>query len=265
MTYRVLGEGPPLVLGPGIASTYRVYALLLNRLALRFRTVLYDYPGEDPGDGAVLRRITHDDLVDDVFGLIEHLNIGRVFPVGLSFGSTIVLKMLLREPRRFPKAVVQGAFACRPLAVAERLALRFGRLLPGTVARLPFQRRVLTWNHRCHFPEIIADRWEHYIEQNSLTPIASLAHRLDLLGKLDLRTELAKIPTDVLVLHGNEDRIVLRRHFDELCAGLPKAKGVVLPLVGHQPHYTHGEALAQAIAEFLLPCAPGGCPNEGAR
>ena len=49
MTYRVLGQGPPLILVPGIASTYRVYALLLNRLAERFRTILYDYPGEHAG------------------------------------------------------------------------------------------------------------------------------------------------------------------------------------------------------------------------
>lgn len=51
MTYRVLGQGPPLVLVPGIASTYRTYALLLNRLADRFRTIVYDYPGEHPDDG----------------------------------------------------------------------------------------------------------------------------------------------------------------------------------------------------------------------
>ena len=46
MTYRILGNGPPLIVVPGIASTYRTYALLLNRLAERFRTVVYDYPGE---------------------------------------------------------------------------------------------------------------------------------------------------------------------------------------------------------------------------
>ena len=127
MTYRVLGQGPPLVLVPGIASTYRIYALLLNRLAERFRTIVYDYPGEHPDDGAELARIGHDQLVDDLFGLIEHLKIGRVFPVGVSFGSTIVLKALRREPRRFPRAAVQGAFAYRDFTLGERWALRAGR------------------------------------------------------------------------------------------------------------------------------------------
>jgi hypothetical protein len=35
-----------------------------------------------------------------------------------------------------------------------------------------------------------------------------------------------------------------------------------MPLVGHQPHYTHAEALAQVTADWLLPCNPGGCPKE---
>ena len=267
MTYRALGQGPPLIMIPGVASTYRGYALTLNKLAERFRTIISDYPGEHADDRARLARITHNDLVDDLFGLIEHLNIGRVFLAGLSFGSTITLAALHREPRRFPKAVVQGAFARRRFSVPERLALAFGRLLPGTTSRLPFHDAVLAYNNRSHFPEILADRWAYYLEQNGLTPIAALAHRLDILATLDLRPILSAIPTEILLLQGNEDRIVAQNHFDELRAALPHAEGVVMPMVGHQPHYTHAEALAQVIGEWLLPCAPGGCPNEsnGAR
>ncbi len=49
MTYRILGEGPALIWIPGIASTYRTYTLVLNRLAEKFRTIQYDYPGRPPG------------------------------------------------------------------------------------------------------------------------------------------------------------------------------------------------------------------------
>lgn len=261
MTYRVLGQGPPLILSPGIASTFRSYALTLNRLAERFQTVVYDYPGENAGDKARLGRISHDNLVEDLFGLIDHLNFGRVYLAGLSFGSTITLKALHREPRRFPKAVVQGAFAHRDFTKAEIVALWFGRRLPGRTARLPLREAVLSYNSRLHFPEIIGDRWSYYVEQNGLTPIASLAYRVDMVRKLDLRPILKEIRTEVLVLQGNEDRVVTRRSFDELCASLPNAHGVIMPMVGHQPHFTHGEGLAQAIIDWCLPCAPGGCPN----
>jgi pimeloyl-ACP methyl ester carboxylesterase len=262
MTYRVLGEGPPLILSPGIASTYRGYAITLNRLAARFTTVLYDYPGDHPGDGARPGRITHEHLVDDVFGLIDHLRFGRAFLFGMSFGTTVTLAALRREPRRFPRAALQGAFARRRFTAAERLALWVGRRVPGHAARLPLHERVLAWNNQSHFPSVIADRWPFYVEQNGLTPIAALAHRLDLLAHLDLRPTLPEIPVETLVVQGNEDRIVARAHFDEVCRLLPNAKGLVLPVAGHQPHYTHAELLAQVVGDFLLPCAPEGCPGD---
>jgi pimeloyl-ACP methyl ester carboxylesterase len=259
MTYRVLGDGPPLILVPGIASTYRSYALLLNRLATRFRTVLYDYPGEHRGDGARLSQISHDHLVDDLFGLIEHLRMGRVFLLGISFGSTVTLSALHREPRRFPRAAVQGAFAHRRFTFAEALALRLGRVVPGTLARLPLRRQVLEWNSKPEFPSILTGRWEHYLEQNAQTPIAPLAHRVQLLTRLDMRPLLPQISVETLLLQGNEDRIVPRRYFEELGQALPHATAVVMPQVGHQPHYTAAEAMASAVTDFLLPCAPGGC------
>ena len=264
ITYRVLGQGPPLILCPGIASTYRGFAIMLNRLASRFKTVVYDYPGEHQGDGAKLDKLTHDNYVDDALGLIDHLQFGRAFLVGLSFGSTVVLKALEREPRRFPKAVIQGAFARREFTGAERGALWVGRRFPGRVASLPLHGPILSWNNKYHFPDVISDRWQHFVEQNGLTPIAGLSRRLDLLSHLDLRPSLGHISTEILVLHGNEDRLVPRKYFEELTVGLKNSRGVLMPLVGHQPHYTHPEGLAQAILDYCLPCNPEGCPNETA-
>ena len=196
-------------------------------------------------------------LVDDLFGLIDHLNVGRAFLFGLSFGSTIALKALHREPRRFPRAAVQGGFAHRTFTAAERWALRLGRLVPGTVARLPLRRRSWPTTAGSEFPALLDDRWDYYIEQNGLTPIRSLAHRVDLLTGLDLRPILPAIPTEILLLQGNEDRIVPRRDFEVLQAALPKAEAVIMPTVGHQPHLTHAEVMAQLVHQWLFPAPRG--------
>jgi pimeloyl-ACP methyl ester carboxylesterase len=262
MTFRIIGNGPPLFVIPGIAATYQIYALLLNQLSTRFQTISYDYPGEQPGDGAKLGRITHENLVDHLFGLIEHLNVGRAFLAGLSFGSTVVLKALHREPRRFPRAVVQGAFAHRGFSVAERLALYLGRMVPGTAARLPLRNTVLNYNTRPEFPAILADRWPFYLEQNGATPIRSLAHRIGLLSRLDLRPFLPEIKSEILLIQGREDRIVPHRNFELLEKALANAEGCVVPTAGHVLHVTHGELLAQLIGNWLLPCAPEGCPER---
>ena len=262
MTYRILGNGPPLLWLPGIASTYRVYSMVLNRLGERFQTIQYEYPGDRDDDGARLGRIRHDDLVDDLFGLIDHLGLGRPFLAGISFGSTIVLKALDRESRRFPRAVVQGAFAHRRFTPAERLALFLGRRIPGTAARLPFRQKVLEHNSRIDFPRIIEDRWPFYLEQNALTPIKALAHRTSMVARLDLRPTLTRVESDLLLIQGREDRIVPHRYFEEIKALLPRSESLVLPTVGHIPHLTHAEMLARAIGDWLLPCNSQGCSGQ---
>ena len=251
MTYRVLGKGPPLVLLPGLASTYRGYAPTLRRLARRFRTIQIDYPGENVDDGANLRRITHDDLVDDLFGLLDHLEIPRAFPFGLSFGSTITLKALRRDPERFPKAALQGGFARRRLMPAERLALALGRRITGPTARLPFHRRGLALKNRVTFPAAQPDLWEFYVEENARTPIASLVHRLDLLDRLDLRPILPEVRPEVVVIHGTADRIVPMARHEELVAGLSRPTAALMDGVGHQPHWTHPLELADLVGDFL--------------
>ncbi len=263
VNYRILGDGPPLILIPGIAATYRVYALLLNLLSERFRTIIYEFPGDQRDDGAALNRLTHDDMVSDFLGLIDHLKIDSICPVGLSFGSSIVLKALEREPRRFPRAVVQGAFASRDFSLAERAAFSVGRRFPGTLGALPFRERILKYNFRHHFPRLIENRWDFYVEQNGLTPIRSLAHRLSLLKTLDLRPILGRISQEVLVLQGNEDRLINRMAHEELVKGITTARSVIMPNVGHQPHLTHAEALAHVISQWFLPCEPTECAHEG--
>jgi pimeloyl-ACP methyl ester carboxylesterase len=256
MTYRVLGKGDPLVLLPGLASTYRGYAPTLLRLADRFRTVVFDYPGENAGDGANLARMSHDDLVDDLLGLMDHLGWPGACPFGLSFGSTITLKALHKAPERFPKAVLQGAFARRRLAPHERLALAVGRRIKGHSSRLPFHELGLSRNNKKTFPTGWPDLWRYYVEENGRTPIASLTHRLDLLDKLDLRPILPEIRQEVRVIHGTADRIVPMRFHEELVAGLPAGQSILMNRVGHQPHWTDPEELARLVSEFFRADVP---------
>lgn len=257
MTYRVLGEGPTLVVVQGLASTYRGYAPILNRLSERFRTVIHDYPGENPDDGADLPWITHNDLTDDLLGLLDHLGAPRALAFAASFGSTVLLSAVNRDPERVARAVLQGGFVHRPLSRPERMALRAGRRLPGRMAGLPLRGPVLAWHNRHTFPpEVVADRWPIFVAENGATQIAGMAHRLDMLAEVDLRPLLAGITTPTLVIHGDIDGIVPRSHFEILRTTLPRAEAALWPGIGHQPHFTHPERLAEAIEAFLAASAP---------
>ncbi len=251
MNVRVLGQGPSLVIVPGIASTYRGYAMVARRLAARFQTIVYDYPGENPDDGADLRSISHGDLVADLLGLLDYLEVPEAYPFGLSFGTTVVLSALHQAPDRFPRTALQGAFSHRRLTVGERMALKIGRRFRGKADRLPLHRPVLSLFSRDQFGVAPADRWTFYLDQNGLTSIAGLAHRVGLLSHLDLRPILPEIASRVLLIHGDRDTIVPLSRFHELGTALPNASPLLLPGVGHQPHFTHPELLADRVGSYL--------------
>ena len=154
---------------------------------------------------------------------------------------------------------MQGAFASRDFHAGRALGTAAGAAGAGKRRRLPLRRRILTYNSKAEFPALLEDRWSFYLEENGQTPIRSLAHRVGSAHGSGSAADPAEIPTEILLIQGNEDRIVARRYFDLLKAALPRAEGVILPTVGHQPHLTHAEVLAGLIGDWLLPCAPGGC------
>src|SRR6266481_4077734 len=129
--YYTWGSGPPLVFVPGLADDSRFYLLPISLLAERFRCIAYDLP-IGRGDGARLRQYTHADLVEDLFALLDHLGVSRSYVYGSSFGSTITLAALRSRPERLPRAILQGGFAWRPLALAEGMLARLACYWPGS-------------------------------------------------------------------------------------------------------------------------------------
>jgi pimeloyl-ACP methyl ester carboxylesterase len=59
----------------------------------------------------------------------------------------------------------------------------------------------------------------------------------------------------VLLIAGDRDHIVPMAHTEMLRAALPSAGLVVLEGCGHVPGYTHPEAFAEVIRQFLTPPA----------
>ena len=147
-----------------------------------------------------------------------------------------------REPRRFPKAAVQGAFASRDFHCAASVGAAVRAAGAGKRARLPLppadpdlqqQGRV---SGASGGPLRLLSRAERADADQVAGPSCRAAHRPGSAARSS-----PEIPTEVLLIQGNEDRIVARRYFEQLKAALPRAEGVILPTVGHQPHLTHAE------------------------
>src|SRR5262245_18888061 len=82
--YTDWGEGPPLIFIHGLGDERRSHALVMAHLRERFRCIAYDLP-MGGRDNARLLRYAHDELVADVFRLMDHLHIHAASLCGHSF------------------------------------------------------------------------------------------------------------------------------------------------------------------------------------
>jgi pimeloyl-ACP methyl ester carboxylesterase len=254
--YAVWGQGPTLVLIPGLASDAISFAMLMARLQSHFRCVSYDLP-DGINDGARLTTYRHDDLTQDLFALLDHLHIRECCLLGSSFGSTIALSALHQRPDRFDHAILQGGFARRPLAVAEEFVASWARYLPGRLGQLPFVRRVIEHNHREPFLQRDPDVWRFFVERSCQAPLRAFAMRLLMLHRLDLRPILPTILHPMLLICGDRDPLVGKTCEQELKQGLPNVARAEIEGCGHQPHQTHPEVMAEVVRQFLLPARSG--------
>ena len=253
-SYYVWGKGPPVVMIPGLADDALSFILVSALLAPHFRCIAYDLPaGGGVGDGARLRRIIHAGLAQDLSALLDHLNIGQSYLLGSSFGGTIALIAMHSSPRRFPRAVLQGAFACRPLELIESSLSRLARYWPGNMRHLPGRISLLRWFHFAPFASRPPEVWNYFLERSNLPPIAAVAHRALMIHRLDLRPILSEIRQPVLLVCGEHDPLVGPACEEALLRGLPNAGRAQIAGCGHNPLFSHPEILAELVRQFLTP------------
>jgi 3-oxoadipate enol-lactonase len=250
--YYAWGRGPALVFIPGLSLESTSFVMAMSRLHTHFRCIGYELP-TGAGDGASLGRYRHQDLRDDLFALLDHLRLDRCYLLGFSFGATVALAALADQPRRFPRAVLVGGFARRPLAWTEVMLAHWARYWPGRVAALPFADHAI----RRHNIELYATRppseLDHFCAAELQPRLHTVAARALLMHQTDLRPLLARIAQPTLLVYGDRDTHVGRLYQDELKRGLPAATRAEIEGCGHYPPLTRPEVFTEITRQFLTP------------
>jgi pimeloyl-ACP methyl ester carboxylesterase len=252
-SYFTWGEGPPLLFIHGLSDRALSFAPVAAFLSSHFRCIAYDLPA-GKADGARLGHYHHEDLAADARALLDHLGVERSYVYGASFGSTIALLLARDAPERIPRLLLQGGFAHRPLAPAERWLARLARWWPFPMAALPLRKPILRRVHHCYFPA--PELWGFFLDNTGSNAIPTVVHRALLVDQWDLRSSLDQIHQPVLLLCGDADPIVHRACEETLLTGLPHAVRAELSRCGHFAHLTHAPTVAEVVRRFLTPPQP---------
>ena len=251
--YDESGTGPPVLLIPGHGGYRRgSIAWLAEALAPRFRVVAMDNrdAGESEPETEYYRL---GDMAGDAAALLDALGIDRAHVLGHSMGSSIALQLALDPPTWLDCLVLISP------SVGGEPEHRTGEPLPppaewwvdDPVERM---RRVLPEvvgpDYRARMSEADAAAIVD-LERGNRTTWAGTMRQEAAAGDDPISSRLAEVHTPTLVIHGDADVAVPLERGQALAAGIPGARLVAHPGVGHRPWVERPDATIGAIMAFL--------------
>lgn len=121
------GEGPTLVLAPGLTANAHFFETLLSRLAPRLHVLAFDMRGrglsDKPDSGYTMA-----DHAADMVGALDALGHDRVVFGGHSFGGLLTFYLAANHPERVTRAVVIDAPAEVDAGILDQLKPALDRL-----------------------------------------------------------------------------------------------------------------------------------------
>lgn len=248
-----LGSGRTTFLAHGgWVGSWELWQQPFELMSPTWRCVSYDHrgSGESPTDpGSISPQI----LVDDLFAVMDHLDIERCVIAGESLGAVVVLQAAHQAPERFDGLVI---VAGAPVIAAPSV----GDLIAGS--RTDYPATVAAFVKAC-VPAEEADhlrRWGRNL-LNRAEPEAA-ARLLECYLEADTaEVPLEEIAIPSLVIHSKDDAIVPSAVSRWVASRLPDATLVELEDGGHVPTITRPSEVVDAIeARF----GPGQVPSPRA-
>lgn len=245
--YCVWGEGPPLVLVPGLAGGFELLGPLARLLARDFQVISYQLRGEDDCF-ALRRRFDLPDLVADLREFLDWFGLERPPLLGVSFGGVLALELAMRCPHRLQALITQGVGA------------RFERGLLQQVAGWVLSRYPLPSNSpfvNQFFNLLFGARqepgplFEFVTRQCWQTDQSVMTHRFHLVESFDPGPRLGKVRVPALLMAGDRDLLVSPQSLRDLDQSLADSRRTQLPGCGHLAFVTQPERVAEEVRRFL--------------
>lgn len=221
-------EKTAIVLLPGMDGTGELLGTLVDQLSTHRPVRLIGYP--------VDRSLGYDQLISYVR---ERVPNDRFVILGESFSGPIAIEIAATDSR-VVGLILASSFARHPLptqlaAFTRLLDLRW---IPPSLVAASLMGSAATPKLSAHLRQILAT-----------LPRETVRARAQDVLRVDKRRRLREIKCPVLCLHGRLDRLVGKRHVDEIVAAQPACRVRWLD-APHMLLATHADVAASAIEDF---------------
>ncbi len=249
--YEAAGDGPPVMLVPGLGGIGSFWAPQVAGLKDRFRCITHDHRGcgqstHTPG------RYTVERMADDTLRLMDALKIEKAHLVGHSTGGAIGQIIALDHPERLASLVLSATW-CGP----DPFFRRCFEIRKETLAKLGLASYLRVSSAFLWAPGWIKDHDADLARQEAATlanpPDIEIAlARIDAICAFDRRGKLGAIETPTLVIVARDDMVTPIHLSEEIAAAIPGARIARLDRGGHFVPAADPASYNVPVRSFLL-------------
>lgn len=248
--YEEKGQGPPLMLVPGLAGQGSFWISQVPDFSRDFRTIVHDHRGAGRSTHSPIR-YSVEQMADDTLRLMDALRIDAAHLVGHSTGGAIGQVIATEHPERLRSLVLSATWAGPDPYFRRLFESRKQTLLDSGVeaylrASALFQAT----------PKWVSEHDQFITELHAVTaagypPVEVVASRIDAIIRHDRRGRLLQIRVPTLVIVARDDMITPPFYSEELASTIPGAKLVVLEGGGHFSPAIQSGPYNAAVGAFL--------------
>lgn len=254
IAYNVTGEGTPLFLIGGYTMVKEMWSTLADMFARQFRVITFDNRGA--GESTVCETdFTVADMAADVAGLMDYLSIDKAHVFGVSMGGLIAQMLALDHAAHVRKAVLgctshggRHAIAQDPAVVAI-LASSADPKIPAEQAI----RKRTTVNLSERFQRGQPQKVEEFVQMAlhyQPTPKGAQG-QMKALSSFNVKRRLGEIRCPVLVITGDEDKMVPPGNSQLLAEGISGSELHIMPGAGHGFFREQPDEVYRVVSAFL--------------
>lgn len=261
--FEAKGEGPPLLLLPGLGRGTSYFDAIEPILRRDFQTIVVD-PRGIGRSSKESRLITAEEWADDFSGLLGTLGLQSAHVLGSSHGGSMAMAMALRHPASVQSLLLFGAFSelnrfiVLNMDLRKRLARKVGMDVdlrdfislwtfghealekPGVEKYLEAQLAAV----RLHTPETYANTCDSILHWGRKLPGQE--------GESTVTTLLHRIKCPTLVACGGLDFWIPAKFSKIIAQSISHSVYVDLPHCGHIAVRDDPDGCAELIKQFLI-------------
>jgi pimeloyl-ACP methyl ester carboxylesterase len=260
--FKKVGQGAPVfLLLHGFAASLYSWHAVIDQLSQFGTVIAFDRPGfglsEHPITWQGQNPYSSEAQVELVLKLLDHFGVQQAILVGNSAGGTISLQVALEHPERVSALILVDPAIYNSGGVPQWVKPILGtpqmRHLGPLISRQILKRGRDLIKFAWHNPALLPkDMLENYQKPFQVENWDRALWEFTLASQAKgLNDRLDELNLPVLVITGDDDRIVPTKHSIRLAREIPNASLVVIDDAGHLPHEEQPQMFMEAVTSYL--------------